>query len=173
VDQLHGHIVTYLGRISQESLDATQTEELMRLMEATNDLENIGDVLSRDLGDLAAKRTARGVSVSPQTREVLAAIHADVQRALSMALQAVTQKNVEAALVVTNMKPGMKHAAGQARRHEAARLVADEPGRLDAYRLETDIIESLTRIYYFTKRMARGVVRGAQAAEATTEAVAD
>lgn len=165
VDLLHGHIITYLGRISQEELDTRQTEELMRLMEATNDLENIGDVLSRDLGDLGQKRIERGVTVSPQTHAVLISLHADIRRALSMAIQAVTQKNTEAARVVTEMKPGMKQAAGEARRHEAARLVANEPKRLEAYRLETDVIESLTRVYYFAKRMARGVLREAPPAE--------
>jgi hypothetical protein len=42
--------------------------------------------------------------------------------------------------------------------HEAGRLVADEPHRVEAYRLETDLINSLNRIYYFTKRTAREVL---------------
>jgi phosphate:Na+ symporter len=34
----------------------------------------------------------------------------------------------------------------------------DEPNRLEAYTLEVDILKNLKRIYYFSKRMARGVL---------------
>ena len=64
--------------------------------------------------------------------------------------------------LVVDMKSDMKSAASDARRHEAVRLVADEPNRLAAYRLETDLIESLNRAYYFAKRMARAELRAAQ-----------
>jgi phosphate:Na+ symporter len=159
VDHLHGAIVTYLGRISQESLDRASTAELMRLMAAANDLESIGDIVSRDLRDLGEKRRANDVTVSPQTREVIGNYHAEVAKALAMSIQAVTQKNTDAAKIVVKMKSDMQEAMSDAAAHEAARLVADEPNRLAAYRLETDLIESLNRIYYFTKRMARGVIR--------------
>ena len=33
--------------------------------------------------------------------------------------------------------------------------MAEEPNRLLAYTVETDILQSLKRIYYFAKRMAR------------------
>jgi hypothetical protein len=38
--------------------------------------------------------------------------------------------------------------------------VAQEPNWLEAYRIEMDILEALKRIYYFCKRMARGVPTG-------------
>jgi phosphate:Na+ symporter len=38
------------------------------------------------------------------------------------------------------------------------RLVATEPNRLPAYRMEVDVIEKLKRIYYFAKRLAKTVV---------------
>jgi len=159
VDHLHGAIVTYLGRISQGPLDRDETRELMRMMECANDLESVGDIVARDLSDLARKRIARDVTVSDQTKKIISAYHADVERALSMTIQAVTQKNASVARLVVGMKPEMKGAASDAFRHEATRLVADEPNRLAAYRLETDLIESLGRVYYFAKRMARGVIR--------------
>ena len=36
--------------------------------------------------------------------------------------------------------------------------MADEPHRVEAYRLETDLINALNRVYYFTKRTAREVL---------------
>jgi phosphate:Na+ symporter len=36
--------------------------------------------------------------------------------------------------------------------------VAEEPNRLAAYTIEVDMLEHLKRVYYFSKRMSRGVV---------------
>jgi len=56
------------------------------------------------------------------------------------------------------MKPFMQSLAKAAAIHEAGRLVADEANRLSAYSLETDMIEDLRRIYYYTKRIGRAVI---------------
>lgn len=48
--------------------------------------------------------------------------------------------------------------AGNALEHQAERLVAPEPGRLEAYSLEIVLIEKLKRVYYFAKRMANDVM---------------
>ena len=47
IDGLHGHIVTYLGRIAATELSPSRSAELMRLMETANSLENIDKALDR------------------------------------------------------------------------------------------------------------------------------
>jgi phosphate:Na+ symporter len=96
--------------------------------------------------------------VSPATREVLDEFHRVVKRAVETAIQAVTQKNEAAAHLVIDMKSEIKHLMSSAELHQSRRLVAAEPNRLPAYRIEMDILQSFRRIYYFAKRMARGVV---------------
>jgi phosphate:Na+ symporter len=161
VDQLHGEIVTYLGRVSQEALTAPQTEELLQLMEATNDLENIGDIIETNLVSLGRSRLDDGVHVSAATAAVLEEFHISVSRALDMALVAVSQKNEAAAAEVVGMKGEINRQADSAAIHEARRLVAHEPGRLAAYTFEVDVLESLKRVFYFTKRMARAALPSA------------
>ncbi|MCK5649761.1 MAG: Na/Pi cotransporter family protein, partial [Gemmatimonadetes bacterium] len=97
------------------------------------------------------------VQISQATREVIEDFHAGVLRALDMSLVAVTQRNPSAAMQVIEMKARINELADSAALHEAKRLVAQEPNRLEAYRIEMDILEALKRIYYFCKRMARGV----------------
>ena len=59
------------------------------------------------------------------------------------------------------MKPEISAMTADAREHQLERLTVDEPNRVDAYRLENDIIEDLKRIYYYAKRSARaGVPNG-------------
>jgi len=158
VDILHGHIVTFLGQISQKTLTEEQTRVLINLMAATNDLENIGDIIETDLVYLGNQRIAAQVSISDETREVLHKLHNVVASTTELAVDAVMENDRRAALEVIAMKADINRLMDSAAMHESKRLVAEEPNRLAAYTLEMDIIEKLKRIYYFAKRMAKTVV---------------
>jgi phosphate:Na+ symporter len=138
----------------------------MGLMEAVNDLENIGDIIETNLVVLGRERVDQGVSISQPTREVLAGLHNAVTKAVMSAVQAVSQKNELAAQTVTSMKQEITRIADSAAIHQARRLVAEEPNRIPAYTIEIDIIEKLKRIYYFAKRMAKTLDVGQELEEA-------
>ncbi len=157
VDVLHAEIVVYLGKISRLELTEKQTEDLMRLMDAVNDLENIGDVIEMNLAELGRRRIEKGVSVSSPTQVVLSDFHQVVTDAVEAAIQAVAEDNIAAAKSVTHMKKEITRITNSAAVHEARRLVANEPQRIEAYTIEMDIAEKLQRIYYFARRMARTV----------------
>ena len=155
VDVLHAHIISYLGQISQTRLSENQTAELFRLMEAANGLENIGDIVETNLVRLGRTRLDGQFRVSPGTEQVIVDFHRTVSEAVELALMAVSQKNEEAARRVRRMKEEINRLAESAALHEAERLVAEEPNRLQAYTMEMDVLENLKRIYYLAKRMAR------------------
>ena len=157
VDLLHAQIITYLGKISRMPLTEGQTAEMIRLMEAVNDLENIGDVIETNLVVLGHERIDQKVSISQPTREVLNGFHQVVNKSVAAAVQAVSQNNRRAAQAVTGMKQEITQLADSAAVHQARRLVAEEPNRIPSYTIEVDIIEKLKRIYYFAKRMAKTV----------------
>jgi phosphate:Na+ symporter len=158
VDILHGYIVTYLGRISQNTLTEEQTHEFINLMAAANDLENIGDVIETDLVHQGYEGIEQGVSISDATRKILLELHHVVSNAVDMARDAVMENDQIAAQEVIAMKGDINRFMESAAMHQARRLVAEEPNRLAAYTLEIDIIEKLKRIYYFSKRMAKAVM---------------
>ena len=157
VDGLHGQIVTYLGQISQKSLSETQTHELLGLMDAVNDLENIGDIIETDLVYLGNQRIDMGLTISDQTRELLKNMHELVTRSTKLATDAVMTDDEDLASKVINMKEELGRLTEWATIHQADRLVVDEPNRLSCYTVEVDIIEKLKRIYYFSKRMSKTV----------------
>jgi phosphate:Na+ symporter len=163
VDLLHGRIVAYLGRLSQETLSEGVSRDLMSIMEAANDLEAVGDIIEMNLVVLGFQRLEEGVVISQATQDVLTDFHKSVLRALDLSLQAVSQRSREAAQVVVDMKAEVNRMADMASVHEARRLVADEPRRIEAYTLEIDIFKNLKRIYYFAKRMAHGVLTATEA----------
>ncbi len=157
VDLLYEQIIEYMGLISKGSLSDNQTEEFLALMEAVSDLENIGDTIETNLVDLGHNRLKAGFSISATTRKVLTDFHKTIQKALSLAIQSVSQSNTEVASTVIKMKHDINKLSNSAATHQAARLVAEEPNRIPAYTIEVDIIEKQKRIYYFAKRMAKTV----------------
>ena len=158
VDILYEQIISYMGAISKRQLTDQQTQELLALMAAVGDLENIGDTIETNLVVLGNERIDAGVSISEPTRKVLNDFHKVVNKAFSLAVQAVSQSNEQVATMVIAMKDEVSELADSAAAHQAERLVAEEPNRIPAYTIEIDIIEKQKRIYYFAKRMAKTVM---------------
>ncbi len=170
VDGLHGQIVTYLGKISQKSLSETQTHELLGLMDAVNDLENIGDIVETDLFHLGNQRIDMGLTISNTTRELLTNMHEFVARSAELAIDAVKTDDEVIASNVVAMKQELGRITDWAAIHQADRLIVDEPNRLSCYTVEVDIIEKLKRIYYFSKRMSKTVTSKISSEETEVQA---
>jgi len=158
VDVLHRHIITYLGQLSRKSMTDLQSSGFVDLMASANDLENIGDIIETDLVDLGDTRIQNRVTISPTTKEMLTQLHKEVALSLSIALNAVMENDQRAAQTVIGMKSEISRLAKSAEVHQAERLLANEPNRLNAYTLEVEAIEKLKRIYYFAKRIAKTVM---------------
>jgi phosphate:Na+ symporter len=162
VDALHGLLLEYLGNIGQRKLSRESTDELLDLFEVTNALEAIGDIIETNIIGLGYQRIESSIEVSPQTEAVLATYHASVEQALLLALDAVREKDLDAARKVSRMKPAMKALERSATLHEGERLVVDEPNRVATYRFEMDLLANLKRIFYFARRIARSAVPEAE-----------
>ena len=158
VDDLHGLVLEYLGRISQEKLSEDASSELVDLLEATNALEAIGDLVERNLVVLGYEKIEESITVSRETRALIEQYHRLVVEAVEMALVAVIQKDQGAARTVAGMKREIQNLERDIRTHQTERLVAEEPNRVATYRWETDVVTNLKRVYYFARRIARAAV---------------
>jgi phosphate:Na+ symporter len=158
VDALHGLVLEYLGRISQQKLSEESSAELVDLLEAVNALEAIGDLVERNLVSLGYEKIEASIDVSLGTRALIEDYHKSVVEAFELALVAVTQKDQGAARTVSGMKREIRHLERDVTSHQTERLVADEPNRIATYRFETDVITNLKRVYYFSQRIARAAV---------------
>jgi phosphate:Na+ symporter len=155
VDILHGHIVQYLGEISTKELSSAQTREVMNLLQVTNHLEQIGDILETNMVRIGHHRLNEGVVISDETKEVIERYHGKVFEALRSAVNAVREHDAEMALSVKEMKKSVTDLAEETARHQITRLVAKEPKRLQTFTREMEIIENLSRIYRLCRKIAR------------------
>jgi phosphate:Na+ symporter len=155
VDTLHEAIITYLAQLSQKNLNPKQLEQLYKYIGITNYLENVGDVVENDVLPGAVKRLRIGMSISPSTMDALSTVHQRVCHAFEHALEALRDGSQTAARDAAASKIEVNGLAEKATSHLTTRLVAYEPNRLVAFKLETDFIENMKRINTLTRRIAR------------------
>ena len=155
IDILHGHVVEYLGQISVGELTTEESGEVMELLQVTNHLEQIGDIIETNLVTTGCRRLEEGVVVSEPTREVIQRYFDEVSQAFTASVKSVRDQDNKVARTVKRMKKEMASLAEQTARYELGRLVADEPNRLQTFSREMEIIESLSRIYRMSRKIAR------------------
>ena len=158
VDALHGAIITYLGRLSKENLTDRQSEELHDYLAAANYIESIGDMIETNLVDAGRERLRAKLQISQATEDVLRDLNKEVTYATERAIRALVSNDQEIAREVAVAKGKINRLAAQAEVHLSRRLAADEPNRLATFRLESEIMEYLKRMYYFAKRIAKLVI---------------
>lgn len=165
VDSLHGAIVTYIARLSQQPLTAKQTRRSQDLLLIANYFENIGDLIETQLMLVGRQRANVGLKISPETTELINSVHREVTWAVDHAIRAVVDHDQDSAQLVTRAKPEFNLLIAKAEEHLSHRLTAAAPHRLIAYRLESEIMEHFKRVFYFARRIARLAVADETPAE--------
>ncbi len=173
IDALHGAVITYLGKLSQQRLQPDEVDRLRDYISAANHFENIGDMVETDLCEAGGERLRHGVGISPATAERLGELHRKVCWAVDSVVRALVDGDVAAAEAVVAAKPEINRLADDADQHLLKRLIAAEPDRMTVFRIESDLVENLKRIYYFTKRIARVVTATPTGESEPLDAAAD
>lgn len=155
VDALHQGIVGYLRNVSLSNLSSAQSNQLMALIKIANDLEHIGDRIATSLVTSAGKRINAGIVISKPTGEVIAGLQHKVLEALSLAMIALDEEDLERASAVRTMKQDHVQRIEAIMQYEIQRLQTDEPNRLTTYTREIELVEILDDIFKTTRRIAR------------------
>ncbi|MGB5738028.1 MAG: Na/Pi cotransporter family protein [Woeseia sp.] len=155
IDVLYAEVIRFLGKLSQQDLINKQPKQLSDLIAIANYVENIGDMMEKEMQSVAHKRMSADLYISPVTLEKLQPLYEEVCRSFDKALTALETGEQQAALDAIESKAAVNELADAATAHVAKRLVADEPKRLEAFQIETDIIENYLRINTYIRRIAR------------------
>jgi len=158
VDHLHGALITYLGRLSLEHLTEAQSQLLYDYIAAANYFENIGDMIETNLVEAGEERIAQDVHISESTQEKLVLFYEKICWSVERSTEALVSADKEIASEIEGAKQAINQLAEDAEAHLSSRLTANEPNRLAAFRIETEMIEYLKRVYYFSKRIAKLIV---------------
>jgi phosphate:Na+ symporter len=175
VDRLDEAIKLYLTKLTRESLDDREGHRAMEIISFSLNLEHIGDIIDKNLMELAAKKTKRQLVFSSQGAAELEAYHQDVLESLKLAFSVFMTGDVQLARRLVTEKARLRAAEIAAAESHLARLREGRPESLESSSLHLDVLRDLKRIHSHICSVAYPVLERAEALEPSRlkEVVAD
>lgn len=155
VDRLNKAIVGYIRRLASDDLSESEVRRGQDCLSIADKLESVGDLIETNLVAQGLHRIEHRLTFSEQTVEVVKPLYEAVAQSLQDAVAAVVQEDQHLAREVIERKPKIQEMADRASKHLAQRLLTDDPNRVDVFRVESDIISQINRLYYYAKRIAK------------------
>jgi phosphate:Na+ symporter len=107
VDILNREIRFYLAKVTQEIATREQAEKQMELISLANDVENIGDMVTRNILAIARRKISLGVAFSAQGWEEIQDFHSKVCENFDLALIAYSSQDEEIARKVVRHRTAL------------------------------------------------------------------
>ncbi|MHC4949318.1 MAG: Na/Pi cotransporter family protein [Planctomycetota bacterium] len=159
--KLYDAINEYIRRLSSLELTTDETRRLAALTAIAGSVQNIGETIAVNFVAIGRERVAGGVQFGEDTLARIGTLGAKVREAFELSIRALEEPDL--ARRVVDMKPEVQGLAAEVVEYLGTRLAADDPDRALLYRLESQAVEILQREYYFAKKIAKEVVREAEA----------
>jgi phosphate:Na+ symporter len=163
VDRLDEAIKLYLTRLSRSLLDEREARRAMEIISFTLNLEHVGDILDKNLSELAAKRIKRGLSFPAEGAAELEAFHARVLESLHLAMAVFLSGDVRDAGRLLREKAALRDAALLAAERHMERLRDGQREAMETSSLHLDILRDLKRIHSHICTVAYPVLEAAGA----------
>jgi phosphate:Na+ symporter len=146
VDRLYEAIKLYLIQTSRTELGEEDGRRYVEILTFTTNLEHIGDIVDKNLMELAAKKIRNRYAFSPEGMAELRAFHARVLENLRLALNVFTTRDIALARRLVAEKTAMREAESKAADSHFARLREGRPESIETSSIHMDVIRDLKRI---------------------------
>jgi phosphate:Na+ symporter len=146
IDVLDRQIRLYLTRLSSSNLTESQSHRAVALLEITRDLENIGDIIDRNLMPLAVKRINKGMMFSQEGMEEIASFHKRVLENFDMAISAFASQDRDLAGRVVRNKEDLAIGERELVQAHLERLRKGLRESIETSHIHLDVIGNLARI---------------------------
>jgi len=147
VDRLDEAIKLYVTRITRESLDERDGRRAMEIVSFTINLEHIGDIIDKNLMELAGKKIKHKYQFSKEGAAELVAFHQRVSENLKLAFGVFVSGDVKVARKLIEEKTQLRSAELAAAESHLARLREGRPESIDTTSLHLDVLRDLKRIH--------------------------
>ncbi|HZD25712.1 MAG TPA: Na/Pi cotransporter family protein [Alphaproteobacteria bacterium] len=146
VDSLHEAIKLYLTRLAREELDDRESRRCVEILMFTTNLEHVGDIIDKNLMELAAKKIKHGASFSAAGFAELDAFHGRVLANLDLALSVFMTGDLDLARRLLREKVAIRDLEREYTERHFARVQERRPESLESSSLHLDILRDLKRI---------------------------
>jgi len=173
VDRLNEAIKLYVTKLTRGSLDEREGQRAMEIVSFTINLEHIGDIIDKNLCQLAAKKIKRGYQFSAEGAAELGAFHKRVCENLQAAFGIFMTGDVDAARRLLREKTELRKAELEAADRHFERLREGRPESLETTSLHLDVLSDLKRIHSHICSVAYPVLEAAGELPALAPAKSD
>jgi phosphate:Na+ symporter len=161
VDRLEDAIKLYVTKLTRDSLDDAEGRRAMEIVSVAINLEHIGDIIDKNLCQLAAKKIKRNYQFSAEGAAELTAFHKRICESLQAAFGVFMRGDVEAARRLLREKAELRKAELEAADRHFERLREGRPESLETTSLHLDILSDLKRIHSHICSVAYPVLEAA------------
>ncbi len=161
VDRLDEAIKLYVTKITRESLDERDGRRAMEIIAFTINLEHIGDIIDKNLMELATKKIKHKYQFSKEGAAELSAFHQRVVENLKLAFGVFMSGEVKVARKLIEEKAQLRSAELAAAESHLARLREGRPESIDTTSLHLDVLRDLKRIHSHICSVAYPVLEAA------------
>jgi phosphate:Na+ symporter len=147
VDRLHEAIKLYVTKVTRGSLDEREGRRATEIISFAINLEHVGDIIDKNLCEVAAKKIKRRLQFSADGAAELMAFHKRVADSLKIALAVFMSGDVGDARKLIAEKAQLRAAELLAAERHFERLREGRPETVETTSLHLDILRDLKRIH--------------------------
>jgi phosphate:Na+ symporter len=147
VDSLDEAIKLYVTKLTRGSLDEREGKRAMEIVSFAINLEHIGDIIDKNLSELATKKIKRRLQFSVEGSEELSAFHKRIVDSLRIAFGVFMSGDVNEARKLLVEKAALRNAELAATERHLDRLREGRPETIETTSLHLDVLRDLRRIH--------------------------
>jgi len=147
VDGLDEAIKLYVTKLTRGSLDESEGRRAMEIISFAINLEHIGDIIDKNLSELATKKIKRRFQFSAEGAEELAAFHKRTMDSLRIAFGVFMSGDANEARKLLVEKTALKNTELAAIERHLDRLREGRPETIETTSLHLDVLRDLRRIH--------------------------
>jgi phosphate:Na+ symporter len=147
VDSLDEAIKLYVTKLTRGSLDEREGQRAMEIVSFAINLEHIGDIIDKNLSELATKKIKRRFQFSAEGAEELSAFHKRTMDSLRIAFGVFMSGDVNEARKLLAEKSALRNAELAATERHLDRLREGRPETIETTSLHLDVLRDLRRIH--------------------------
>ncbi|TMJ48439.1 MAG: Na/Pi cotransporter family protein [Alphaproteobacteria bacterium] len=147
VDGLDEAIKLYLTKLTRGSLDEREGQRAMEIIAFAINLEHIGDIIDKNLSELATKKIKRRFEFSPEGADELATFHKRTMDSLRIAFGVFMSGDVREARKLLAEKAALRNTELAATERHLDRLREGRPETIETTSLHLDVLRDLRRIH--------------------------
>jgi phosphate:Na+ symporter len=147
VDGLDEAIKLYVTRLTRGSLDDREGKRAMEIVSFAINLEHIGDIIDKNLSELATKKIKRRFQFSTEGAEELSAFHKRIVDSLRIAFGVFMSGDPNEARKLLAEKVELRNIELTATERHLDRLREGRPETIETTSLHLDVLRDLRRIH--------------------------